>query len=195
VRENNCAWIAAILFPVLMLLLFANALIFDGQTHRALLAPDAVEPTLQLLDYFRGDAPVPAIFNAQEQAHLADVKNVVNALQYGSYVLFVVFLALLWFADQRKAIAYGFFILLFLVVLLAVLPFDSVFDAVHRALFAEGTWIFPSDSTLIQLYPFSFFQNFFKEIVIKTLVFSAALALTEIRSSARQYPQAAQDAQ
>ena len=175
-RENNCSWIAAILFPVLLLLLFANALIFDEQTHRALLVPDAVAPTLQLLDYFRGNAPVPALFNAQEQAHLVDVKTVVNALQYGSYVLLVVFLALLWFADPRKAIVYGFCLLLFLTILLAVLPFDSVFDAVHRALFAEGTWIFPSDSTLIQLYPFSFFQNFFKEIVLKALVFAAAFA-------------------
>jgi integral membrane protein (TIGR01906 family) len=159
-----------------MLLLFANALIFDEQTHRALLAPEAVEPTLQLLDYFRGNAPVPALFSAQEQAHLADVKNVVTALRYGSLVLFVIFLALLWFAERRKAVAYGFCLLLFLTILLAVLPFDNVFDAVHRLLFAEGTWFFSRDSALIQLYPFSFFQDFFKEIVLTALAFSAAFA-------------------
>lgn len=166
----------AILFPFLMLLLFSNALIFDEQTNRALLAPDAVAPTLQLVEYFRGDAVLPDVFNAQEQAHLVDVKQVIQDLGYGMFVVLVVFLFLLSRADASFVFSRGFFILLALSMLLVVLPFDAVFTAFHSLAFPQGNWVFPSDSTLIQLYPFSFFQQFFTEIVLKTLVFAAALA-------------------
>lgn len=174
--SDKIAWLAALVFPFLMLCLFANALIFDVQTQSALLAPESVPQTLQVLAFFQGKAGVPAVFNAQEAAHLADVKAVVNALSYASFVLFALFLFLLGKADASKVFSRGFGILLILVGVLALVPFDAFFTQFHQLFFAEGTWVFAKESTLIQLYPFAYFQAFFTHIVALAAAFSAAVA-------------------
>lgn len=171
-------WLAAILFPVVMLLLFANALLFDTQTYQSLLQPGAYTTTLQVLNYFNDKAPVPSVFNAAEQSHLADVKRVIRGVVSSSLVLFIVFLALLSFSDQRKALTRGFWLLLIIALLLAFTPFDAVFTRFHELFFPQGNWMFASDSMLILLYPASFFQAFFAHLLALALVFSSILALS-----------------
>lgn len=41
----------------------------------------------------------------------------------------------------------------------AAFGFDSLFAALHSLFFAEGTWTFPSDSLLIQMYPEGFWMG------------------------------------
>lgn len=159
-----------------MLLLFANTLIFDVQTQQALLEPAAVPITLQVLAFFQGEAGIPAVFNAEESAHLADVKRVIEGLSYVSFVLFALFLFLLGKADASKVFSRGFGVLLILIGVIALVPFDAFFTQFHRVFFAEGTWVFARESVLIQLYPFSYFQAFFTHILALATVFSAALA-------------------
>lgn len=161
-----------------MLLLFANALLHDEQTYQRLLAPEAVPVTLELLRYFDGDAAVPAVFNAAEASHLADVKRIINAVPIVAWALLVVFLALLAFSGASAGFAFsrGFGLLLLLIGVLAVVPFDVLFTYFHKILFTSGTWMFPADSTLISLYPFAFFHAFFRELLTLSVVFSAALA-------------------
>lgn len=174
--SDKASWLAALVFPFLMLLLFANALIFDVQTQSALLAPESVATTVQVLAFFQGKAGVPAVFNAQEAAHLADVKRVMSALSYASFVLFAFFLFLLGRSDVSKVFARGFGILLIIAGVLALVPFDAFFAQFHELFFAEGTWVFAQESALIQLYPFAYFQAFFVHIVALATVFSAAVA-------------------
>lgn len=172
------SWLAAVLFPFVMLLLFANALLSDTQTYERLLAPEAVPVTLELLRYFDGEVAIPAVFNAAEASHLADVKQTINAVRTLAWALLIVFLALLAFAraDAGFAFSRGFGLLLLLIGVLAVVPFDLLFTRFHEILFAPGTWVFPADSTIIGLYPFAFFQAFFRELLTLSVVFSAALA-------------------
>lgn len=168
---------AAILFPFVLISLFANALVFDVQTHKSLLAPGAVPVTLQLLDYFRGYSPMPGIFDESERSHLEDVRQVVKWLGRLSLVLLVAFLALLSRADASRVFTRGFLLLLALAALLLIAPFDIVFEKFHGLLFAPGTWVFPAESTLIRMYPYEFFQQFFTTIMEHALLFGAVLAL------------------
>lgn len=175
--SDKATWLAAVLFPLVLLLLFANALIFDPQTYNALLSPESVPVTLQLIEHYRGAAPMPDVFNELEKSHLNDVRLVVRALGWLALVLFVVFLAALPFADPARVFVRGFLLLLGVVLILTVIPFDWVFDRFHLVVFPQGNWMFPLDSMLIRLYPFSFFQAFFSRILELTLVFSAVFAL------------------
>jgi integral membrane protein (TIGR01906 family) len=176
-EHKPITWLCAILFPIVMLLLFANALIFDEQTYRELLSPEAMPATLQLLDYFRGDAVLPGIFNEAEKAHLADVKRVIGTVQGAMMIFLAVFLALLPRADPQLVFTRGFLLLLMLLLLLPVFPFETVFVGFHKLFFEPGTWAFPAESTLIRYYPEGLFQSFFQRILTMTLVFSAVLAL------------------
>jgi integral membrane protein (TIGR01906 family) len=159
-----------------MLSLFANALIFDAQTQSALLEPDAIPATMQVLAFFRGEGGLPQVFDEKESAHLRDVKRVVNGVSYASFALLVIFLFLLGDADVSKVFGRGFGIVLIIVGVLALVPFDAFFARFHELFFAEDTWVFAKESVLIQLYPFAYFQAFFGHIVALAAVFSAALA-------------------
>jgi integral membrane protein (TIGR01906 family) len=43
-------------------------------------------------------------------------------------------------------------------LLLALLGFDSLFDAFHQVFFEPGSWLFPADSLLIRLFPEQFWM-------------------------------------
>ncbi len=176
-QSAKTTWLCAIIFPFLMLLLVGNALVFDETAYAALLRPGAVNATMQLLDYFQGDAEIPSIFDKNEKSHLADVKQVISLLRWVSLALLIVFLLLLFKADAGIALTRGFTLLLALVLLSMFIPFDTVFSYFHKMLFAEGTWLFPANSMLILLYPETFFQAFLAYILSLTLAFSAVLAV------------------
>jgi integral membrane protein (TIGR01906 family) len=173
----KATWAAAVLFPFMIVLLFSSVLIFDVQLNSALLAPDAVPATLQILEYYHGRAAMPDVFNAREQEHMGDVKKVVNSVEALALILFIAFLVLLPRADISKVFTRGFFLLLALALILFVFPFDLVFERFHQLVFPADSWVFAPDSTLIQLYPFSFFQAFFQHILVHSMVFAAVLAL------------------
>ncbi len=169
--------LGVILFPIVLLLLFANALLFDPTIYHALLAPEAVPVTLQLLDYFNSKTEVPAVFNEREQLHLADVKRVIRAVHVLSFALFIILLMLLSHADPSRVFSRGFIFLLVLLGVLAILPFNLVFEHFHQFAFEPGSWIFPAESMLIRLYPVAFFRTFFHAIVTFAVVFGAILGL------------------
>lgn len=176
-QSDKITWLCAVIFPFLMLLLIGNALVFDTALYNSLLRPGAVQPTMQVLDYFQGKGTVPDIFDAREKEHLTDVKQVISLLRWISLVLFVVFLALITKADASKVFIRGFWILVFLALLSGFIPFDTVFEKFHQTFFSDGSYVFPADSMLIIMYPVGFFQAFFAYIISLTLAYSAAVFL------------------
>lgn len=175
--SKHLTWLCAVLFPLVMLLLFANALIFDVGNYRGLISAEAMPATEQLLAYYMDDAEMPDVFNENEQAHLEDVKDVIRIMQALIVILLVIFLALLPRTNPRLVLTRGFLLLLILVLVLPVIPFDTIFTEFHELFFEPGTWVFPLESTLIQYYPERLFQEIFTKILMMTLVFSAVFAL------------------
>ncbi|MBW3019082.1 DUF1461 domain-containing protein, partial [Candidatus Woesearchaeota archaeon] len=48
-----------------------------------------------------------------------------------------------------------------MLVVCAIIPFNSVFTAMHHILFPQGNWQFPADSMLIQYYPSGFWNEYY----------------------------------
>lgn len=168
------AVIGTIVFPIFCLLLSLQVLVNDPAFTYLLLNKEAVGPTKQLFQYFQGKAEVPQIFDEQEKSHLQDVKHL---LKYSYYLLEIitVILAFCLIDEWKKIIKYGTILLLILLAIGFFIPFDSFFTSFHELLFPQGNWQFATDSTLIQLYPASFFENYGIAIGINALL--AALVL------------------
>lgn len=105
------------------------------------------------------------LFTQAEVGHMADVKLVMVYTMAGGAALLVLTLlfALLLRRWRPGGFARGVFAGSWVtlgviggVAALAVLNWQQFFDAFHRVFFAEGTWTFTPDSTLIRLYPAQF---------------------------------------
>ncbi|MBI2576604.1 DUF1461 domain-containing protein [Candidatus Woesearchaeota archaeon] len=117
------------------------------------------------------DADLPASFDSEEQAHMEDVKKVFFWLQTILNILLVLtapLIALIFLFSRNRAKEIGAILLssgILALVLLIVfagflwLGFGHLFDSMHKVLFVEGTWVFPEESILIQLYPQDFFVS------------------------------------
>ena len=102
-------------------------------------------------------------FDQRAVSHLLDVRS---ALRAGRLATGAAALALAvwigigaarkrWDALARGIEAGGWVTLVFVLAagLFMALGFDRAFEQFHGLLFEEGTWIFPADSLLIQLFP------------------------------------------
>jgi hypothetical protein len=115
---------------------------------------DALRETLA---YYRG-GPAPAGFTEAELSHLADVR----ALFLLSYILaplsILLLAALLALGNAKAILKWGGLLAVLLPLMAALIPFKALFAAFHRVLFEPGTWTFPLDSRLLQLFPEGFFR-------------------------------------
>jgi len=130
----------------------------------------AQKQTKNVIDYFQGKSELNG-FDAREASHLRDVKWLFRLLLV---LMFMCFVTLLFIAD-RKVILYGGILSLIFPVVLYIIPFEILFDWFHRILFTSGTWLFDSNSLLIQMYPFEFFYDFFVNILARGFVLGAVL--------------------
>lgn len=99
-------------------------------------------------------------------SHLDDVRRVISGAQTTTFALAVAFLA--WIAWRLRvgekarvvtALRAGAAVTALTVLapaLFAAADFDAFFVVFHSLFFAAGTWVFPSDSLLIRLFPESF---------------------------------------
>jgi integral membrane protein (TIGR01906 family) len=170
-------FIGIILFPFLCLFLSLFVLLSDPAfTYLLLDNPNAVQITRQLLQYFEHNAEMPAIFAADEQSHLADVKHL---LSYAYYILelLTVIVMFCMLDNWRKVIRLGSALLALLLLFAFLIPFDTFFTNFHKIFFPQGNWMFSADSTLITFYPTAFFMQFGISIAINALVAAFAFII------------------
>ena len=108
-------------------------------------------------------------FDAAAVSHLADVRGVISAARLVTAVLAVLLAVWLGVSLSRgrkrhvgQALLAGAIWGVVLVVaagLAGTLDFDALFTAFHGLFFAEGTWMFASDSLLIQTFPEQFWAS------------------------------------
>ena len=108
-------------------------------------------------------------FDAKTGSHLEDVRDLVRAVRAGAGVAAAILAA--WAAwclakGRVGALARGLTagaivagVLALLTVVFAVADFGSAFSAFHGIFFAEGSWTFPADSLIIQLFPVAFWAS------------------------------------
>lgn len=109
-----------------------------------------------------------ALFTDAEVSHMTDVKVVMLAAMGGGLVLLLLVLifALLLRRWRPGGVARGFFAgawvtlgLIAAAAVVAILSWQQFFEAFHRVFFADGTWTFSPESTLIRLYPEQFWMD------------------------------------
>jgi integral membrane protein (TIGR01906 family) len=134
-------------------------------------------------------------FTPAVMAHLDDVRTVFVACQWAAALLTLALAGYL-LAIRRRALspagkkllsqvlALGALIPLVLVALLAVigfLSFDLLFSSLHRVLFAEGSWLFASDSLLIRALPEPFWLGCAIVWALSLLLLGAITLLLALR--------------
>jgi len=73
--------------------------------------------------------------------------------------------------------------LIALIVALTLLSFNSLFDRFHRLFFAEGSWLFYQNDTLIRLFPLVFWRDAF--LLVGLVVLLAAGLLLWVTKGAK----------
>ena len=148
-----------IIFPLFCLFASLFALLADPNFTPGLLhsigKEQSVEPTKELFSAFIGLGEIPSLFNAQEASHMEDVAQLFRA----GFVLFVVITLIFLYCARKNPgiVRNGFIILAIMLILLAIIPFQTVFTLFHLIFFPQGNWTFDSGSYIIQSYPFIFF--------------------------------------
>nr|WP_240974366.1 TIGR01906 family membrane protein [Arthrobacter sp. SF27] len=136
------------------------------------------------------------LFLDSEVGHMADVKTVImgawiaGAVMLVLAVLAVIYLARTYPGGIRRGLFAGSAATLILIIVLGVLGalnWQGFFTAFHGVFFADGTWTFFVDDTLIRLFPAQFWMD--AGIVIAVLVLmvsSLVLAFTWPTKSRRE---------
>ena len=122
------------------------------------------------------------LFKDGEVSHMADVKLVIlSAFGAGALLILVSIIAVLFLRKRsrggtRRGLFAGSIITLVTILglgTLAVLGWQQFFTEFHRVFFADGSWTFSLDDTLIRLFPGQFWID--AGIVIAALVLLTAI--------------------
>ncbi|WP_035741655.1 TIGR01906 family membrane protein [Arthrobacter sp. MA-N2] len=122
------------------------------------------------------------LFKEGEVSHMADVKTVMlSAFGAGALMVIIGIIAMLYLRKRskggiRRGLFAGSIATLVLIVglgTLAAMGWQQFFTEFHRIFFANGTWTFSLDDTLIRLFPGQFWMD--AGIAIGAMVFVAAL--------------------
>ena len=122
------------------------------------------------------------LFKDGEVAHMADVKTVMlSAFGAGTLLAIIGIIAMLYLRKRskggiRRGLFAGSIITLVLILglgTLAMLGWQQFFTDFHEIFFANGTWTFALDDTLIRLFPGQFWMD--AGLAIGVLVFLTSL--------------------
>ena len=122
------------------------------------------------------------LFKDGEVSHMADVKAVIlSTFGAGTLLLLLALIAILYLRKRspggvRRGLFAGSIIMLVLILglgTLAALGWQQFFTEFHRVFFAEGSWTFSLDDTLIRLFPSQFWMD--AGIAIAGLVLLASI--------------------
>ena len=164
---KNLTIAGIILVPFVLLLSCFALVVYNPDFQANLLEKHSQHPELgkkintQLIEYFKSDSMDPAPikeFTEAENKHMLDVKIAINrAIRYW-LILSAIFLAVLYFSNEkRKIFMIGGPLTAIPFLIYELVPFDSLFERMHMALFEFGTWVFPPESLMVQVYPNEFF--------------------------------------
>ncbi len=171
----------AYLVPIFILLLSLNFLVFDESFFLSKNSGFEYyeEEVSNLLNYFSGNDLNEERYSEEEIIHLKDVKLLIwisLGLMLGILIAFVFSIRKLSF--KKFCLKSGIISLVFFgIVSLIFLNFSWAFRKFHEILFWNDYWMLPVDSTLIQMFPQSFFLSALVRIILYSLILSLLLLL------------------
>ncbi|WP_288026095.1 TIGR01906 family membrane protein [Arthrobacter sp.] len=108
------------------------------------------------------------LFLEREVAHMADVKSLIDfAFLLGLVLAIIMVIAIIYLSRRstggvRRGLFAGSIVTLVLIIALGVLAlmgWETFFTDFHKIFFANGTWTFYTDDTLIRLFPSDFWSD------------------------------------
>ena len=181
--QKYCKILLIILIPVIAYLMSFGVLIYDSDYYTKLteeyISVDAAGMNKDMVEYFKTGLISESFdeFSEKEQVHLEDVKVVIHRLITLLMILTVLFIILLNYAEDKREIFFYGGIITVVLPLLFFLPFDTLFTQMHNVFFAKGSWVFPADALLVNLYPVDFFYSFAKGIVLRGFCLGLVITL------------------
>lgn len=140
-----------------------------------------------VVSFVNGKSSLSGKFGYDESSHLEDVKSLLTSVKHLYHAAIVLLAAaVIYLFRTRKflklmpkifVISGAVSLLLLLVLFLLSLNFSTLFGILHKPFFASGTWLFPADSLLIQLFPEQFFSDFARTFFLLLLVNSSAFLI------------------
>ncbi len=175
--------LSALVFVIILLAGFFSVLLDRGFQHSLLDAhgstqrvPEAFLHSDLLVSYLFGKSELPSQFTASEASHMADVKNLITWAGFALLVSVIFFAAAFMYYKKsvRGALLKGSVAVIIFSSVLAVASayFSGLFDVFHRVFFPQGNYMFSPSDLLIQLYPESFFFDFFYQCVLRSFLVS-----------------------
>ncbi|MBW2968967.1 DUF1461 domain-containing protein [Candidatus Woesearchaeota archaeon] len=173
-----------ILVPIVVYLLSFGMVVFHYPSYEKLISKYSADKTTaelqtkNIISYFQGSEELRG-FTKPEADHLKDVRFLIWTL-----LIVLVFLIILLFKiHDYEAIVLGGIISLILPLILYIIPFEILFDVFHRIFFPQGNWMFDYNSILIQMYPFQFFYDFFKNILFRGFILGLVITILFLKDS------------
>lgn len=164
----------------LLLLLSSAFLVMDTWFYH--LTAGANPSADNVLGYVRGSARLNVSMTPAEKSHLADVRSLIYSIRMLLSVASLVALASFGVLAQSrawlaKAVIVGSALSTGICVLFVLLEafFQQTFEVFHLIFFAPRSYLFPFDSTLIRLFPESYFLRAFAAIIVTCASFSFLL--------------------
>lgn len=182
-----------IIIPFLIILLNFKFLVYDtgfyeqefekNNVYEKIQKETAKENILLLIGYFKNKNELTTdFFSEKEKLHLKDVKNMVNYAIYlpyflsGTLVLFFIYFRKSFVEHLFRGGILTIFLILFF-LLLSTFSFNILFWNFHLLFFRNDYWLLEPSSNLIKLFPTTFFADFIKTVMLRSLVFSAILII------------------
>ena len=138
-----------------------------------------------VLQYLTSETPSLQVenFNEREETHLSDVKDVFKQLNDLMIVAFFLLIALIAFLIRKEQSFRNLcfetskicLIILLVAAIFSIVSFSFLFTSFHQVFFESGTWLFNNNDLLIKLYPNDFFNDFFQNILILTVLYNLIL--------------------
>lgn len=151
-----CFVAVALILPVL-LVVHSEAVVLEAHVEHGDRFNSSLVRATQ--GFIADGGSVPGVYEGRAKTHLGDVRSLVAFGEIACVVLLLVAVV----AGASRSVLYESSVATVSVVLaLGVFGgvwFSSFFSLFHQVFFEQGSYVFPSDSLLIELFPASFFAD------------------------------------
>lgn len=107
-------------------------------------------------DFLAGeDVVLP--FSPDANSHMDDVREVLGLFRVLAAVSFI---AALWMFGKYGVQRTTKWLLIGVPVIIALIPWNTLFNVTHKILFPQGNWLFPPNAAILEAYPMTFFIGF-----------------------------------
>lgn len=119
----------------------------------------------QTIDFLLNKGQLPDQMTENEISHMEDVKKVfiISMVVLIISIILVVFLKFKtkkeYFMQALKESSILAFLIIILLLILSLFNFEILFIYFHKIFFPQGNWLFPVNSTMIQVFPESLFKK------------------------------------